>query len=106
MASQKKEIKNKERNHDQYERRKHLKDETLQSIFAILSFIVGIFLLIAAFQKAGVAGNKIYSAFHYLFGVGYYLLPILSFIMGIVFIRTIERTFSYTKIIAAFFFFV
>lgn len=45
-------------------------------IIALIGF--AIILLLATVGEAGPLGGKLYSAFHKLFGVGYYLLPTVS----------------------------
>jgi DNA segregation ATPase FtsK/SpoIIIE, S-DNA-T family len=54
---------------------------TKRGILAIAFFVVGIFLTLAAFNAAGIAGTDTYWAFNYLFGFGYFLLPIICFIL-------------------------
>ena len=59
-----------------------LKDETQKSIIGILAFVLGVFFLLAAFEKAGVVGHYLYRGFDVLFGVGYFILPLLAFLLG------------------------
>ena len=59
-----------------------LPQETKRAIVVILLAIVGIFLLLAAFGGAGIAGSDAYRLFWYLLGVGYFLLPILAFVLA------------------------
>ncbi|HSE34705.1 MAG TPA: DNA translocase FtsK 4TM domain-containing protein [Candidatus Paceibacterota bacterium] len=66
---------------------KGLRDETRNSIIGILFFIIGIVLLGAAWGPGGFLGEKLYLGVHFLFGIGYYLLPLLSFILGWNFFR-------------------
>lgn len=83
-----------------------LKDETFQSIWAIIFFIVAVFFFLAAFNKGGVAGEKIFGGLSTLFGFGYYLLPLSFLFLGISFLRTSEHRVSILKILATFFFFI
>lgn len=66
---------------------KGLRDETRNSIIGILFFITAIVLLGAAWGSGGFLGGKLYLGVHFLFGIGYYLLPLLSFILGWNFFR-------------------
>lgn len=59
-----------------------LPSETKQAIFAVLLIIVGLFLIFAAFGAAGVAGTDAYKFFQTVLGVGYFLLPLLFFILA------------------------
>lgn len=56
-----------------------LPSETKRAIVVVLLCIVGLFLILAPFDAAGIAGTDIYHLFGDLLGVGYYLLPILFF---------------------------
>ncbi|MES2059911.1 MAG: DNA translocase FtsK 4TM domain-containing protein [Patescibacteria group bacterium] len=76
-----------------------LKDETLQSIIAIVLFFLALIFLLASIDKAGAVGRGVYGAFQKLFGVGYYLIPLLFAILGISFFQNLEQRFSYIKII-------
>ncbi len=59
-----------------------LPSQTKRGILAIALFVAGIFLSLAAFDAAGIAGIDTYHAFNYLFGFGYFLLPIIFFILA------------------------
>lgn len=77
-----------------------VKSETKQSISMIIFFILAFFLLLAAFEKAGIVGRSLYNFFHILFGVGYYLLPVTFILLGIAFSRSFERKFPILKIVS------
>ncbi|HYC34111.1 MAG TPA: DNA translocase FtsK 4TM domain-containing protein, partial [Candidatus Paceibacterota bacterium] len=83
-----------------------LKNETVQSIVAILFFIVAFFLLLASLGKAGVVGNNIYAFFKMLCGVGYFLMPVLCILLGIAFGRSLSRRLPVLKIIGGLVFFI
>lgn len=59
-----------------------LPSETKRAIVVVLLFAFGLFLTLAAFGAAGVAGSDAYEFFVYLLGVGYFLLPILFFVLA------------------------
>ena len=88
------------------EKIKHLKEETLETIWAIVFFLVSLFLLLASLNKGGVVGTKVYDIFSFLFGIGYYLIPIVLVILGISFLKEIRNNFATPKIIASLFLFV
>jgi uncharacterized sodium:solute symporter family permease YidK len=64
------------------DRKPALPQETKRAIVVIMLAIVGVFLLLAAFGAAGVAGSDTYHLFDYLLGIGYFLLPILFFVLA------------------------
>jgi S-DNA-T family DNA segregation ATPase FtsK/SpoIIIE len=88
------------------ERIKHLKEETLETIWAIIFFLVSLFLLLASVSKGGVVGSKLFSFFSFLFGIGYYLIPLVLIVLGISFLKEIRNNFATPKIIASVFLFV
>ena len=89
-------------------RENYLQDETLQTILAVVFFVLGIFLILSAgpINKAGAAGIEIYNIFHYLFGIGYYLLPLVFFILCISFFKTLHKKIAKTQSIGGLLFFV
>lgn len=68
-----------------------LKSETKYSVAAVIFFALGIFLLLSAWEKAGIVGTSTYSLLQSLFGIAFYLLPILSFVIGVSLFRVSER---------------
>jgi len=62
--------------------RSKLPSATKRAIVVVLLFVLGIFLTLAAFGAAGIAGSDAYRLFAYLLGVGYFLLPILFFVLA------------------------
>ncbi len=83
-----------------------IKTETTKSAFAIVFFAIAIFLILAAFDRAGIVGEKIYISAKYLFGVGYFLFPILFFLLCFASIKSFHRKFPLAKIITSFLFFL
>jgi S-DNA-T family DNA segregation ATPase FtsK/SpoIIIE len=56
--------------------------ETKKGVVVIVLVIIGLFLLLAAFGIAGTAGSDAYRLFNYLLGIGYFLLPLLFFVLA------------------------
>ena len=83
-----------------------VKPETRQGILAVVFFLISILSLLASLGFAGLVGAKIFSALSYLFGVGYYLLPIMFLFLGISFLRAEKRNFTTFKTVGGFFFFL
>ena len=75
-----------------------LKEETLQSIIAIVLFALGLTLVLAGFGSAGPAGETLYALLTRLVGIGYFLLPIACFILGAAFFKNLHGHFPLKKI--------
>ena len=63
-----------------------LSHELRKSVASILLLGLGILLLLARFQQAGPAGKYLYLGLWNIFGWGYYLLPLMAFILAVVFL--------------------
>ncbi|MBI2023194.1 DUF87 domain-containing protein [Candidatus Giovannonibacteria bacterium] len=63
-----------------------LSDETKHSIWAILAFVVSLILALAYFGKAGLVGDSIQRALEYVFGKGFFLVPLIFFLGGLSFL--------------------
>ncbi|HVV15264.1 MAG TPA: DNA translocase FtsK [Candidatus Paceibacterota bacterium] len=80
---------------------------TLRAIVAVVFAIVGVFLTLAAFDGAGEAGTSAYNLFAYLLGIGYFLLPLLSFVLAAAALREQEGSgVPLLKVLASAIFFV
>ncbi|MEY4440646.1 MAG: cell division protein ftsK, segregation ATPase FtsK/SpoIIIE, family [Candidatus Parcubacteria bacterium] len=88
------------------EKIRHLKEETLETIWAIVFFLTSVFLLLASLNKGGVVGEKIYAGFSFLFGIGYFLIPLVLITLGISFLKEIRNNFATPKVIASVILFV
>ena len=71
-----------------------LRGEIKDTIWAIALAIVGIFLLLSSLGKAGPAGRVIYNFLHNLFGQGFFLIPLLLFLVAISFVRDSRPSFA------------
>jgi S-DNA-T family DNA segregation ATPase FtsK/SpoIIIE len=78
---------------------KELKAETLQAVLAILFLVAGILTGLASFDKAGPVGVYFYHYAYKLFGIGYFLLPLICIILSISFLRGIRQRFTIWKLI-------
>lgn len=84
----------------------YLQEETVRAIVAVVLFVLALFLLLSAFGKGGFVGQKSYEIFSYLFGIGYYLLPILFVILSVSFFRSLHKKLALTHSIGGLLFFV
>ncbi len=87
---------------------KYLQEETLRAIIAVIFFVLGVFLVLASgpISKGGVVGANTYKIFHYLFGIGYYLLPALFLILCVSFFRSLHKKLALTHSIGGVLFFI
>lgn len=85
----------------------YLQEETIRAIVAVVFFILGTFLILSSgpIDKGGFVGRGAYQMFHYLFGIGYYLLPILFFILSVSFFRSLHKKLALTHSIGGLIFF-
>ncbi|MEK7553544.1 MAG: DNA translocase FtsK 4TM domain-containing protein [Patescibacteria group bacterium] len=83
-----------------------LHHETKKSVWAIIFAGIAAILLLARFKNAGPAGSFFYEIFETLFGLGYYLLPLIFLMMaGAFLISERRRIYAITFIGAALFIF-
>lgn len=78
-----------------------LKTETKHGIWAVIFFVLALFLFMSLFNKGGVAGKFTYDIFHYLLGVGYILLPSLFLLLGYSFIKSESPNIGWTRIVSS-----
>jgi S-DNA-T family DNA segregation ATPase FtsK/SpoIIIE len=83
-----------------------LREETRNSIIGLLFMIITIIFFLAGFGKGGMIGGNIYAGAHFIFGVGYWLLPLLSLLLGINFFRAQDRSLAGPALVAGPFFFL
>lgn len=64
------------------EKKSLLAEETVESIAAVISFLVALIFTLAWFGKAGKVGQWILVGFTFLLGKAYFLLPLVLILMG------------------------
>src|SRR3989338_391811 len=84
----------------------HVPQETRHAIVVVLLVVAGLFLTLASFDAAGIAGSDAYRLFAKLLGVGYFLLPVLFFVLAGNAMRTERGGITTLKLIASALFFV
>lgn len=80
--------------------------ETKRAVAVILLCVIGLFLLLAAFGAAGIAGSDAYRLIASLLGVGYFLVPAIFFVLAAQALRPDREGFSPVKLLASALFFV
>lgn len=83
-----------------------IKQETLQSVLAVVFFVFAVFLLLAFFEKAGLAGKLIIKMLLPLLGWGYFILPGILTLLGVAFLLSIKKNLAITQSIGALVFFL
>lgn len=101
ITARKKNIKKQEKQPSKLNIFKHVEKETVNTVWAILFFVLGIIFVLSSFDGAGSAGKYIFKFFNYLFGIGYLLIPFVLFVLGISFIKPIRPELKILKIISA-----
>jgi S-DNA-T family DNA segregation ATPase FtsK/SpoIIIE len=79
--------------------------ETWNAIFGVGSVVVTIFLIMAAVGKGGPVGAWTFKALTYLFGIGYYLVPLAFVLLSISSFKSEEKDFALPQTLGAFLFF-
>ncbi len=80
--------------------------ETRNGIISLCLFLISIILVLASLGKAGPVGDYTFLFLKKLLGVGYFLLPIASLMLGISFLKNFgEHRFPIPKIIGSLIFF-
>lgn len=72
--------------------------ETANGILGVFSIVLAIFLIMGALDISGPAGRFVNKWLSFLFGFGYYLLPIVFIMLAISFLREQERDFAMPQI--------
>ena len=75
-----------------------MRQETFEGISAIVFILIAIFLLLSPISKAGFLGDKVYAGLSWLFGIGYFLIPIILITLGISFIKSLSHNLAWPKI--------
>ena len=83
-----------------------LREETVHGVWAVIFFVLGIFFSLAAFGIAGVAGNSVFAFFTKLFGVGYYLIPILFFMLTVTYTGSLREQLGASRTFGSILFFI
>ena len=83
--------KKKRKNEEMDEEKKGLSSDTKRGILVIGFFTLAVISAMSFLGRAGYAGYLYFSAAKKLFGNGYWLLPILSFILAVTILRSLRK---------------
>ncbi len=76
-----------------------LKDETKNTLWGTFLLIVGLIILLSIFNQAGIVGKLLHNGLNNFFGIGYYLLPIVTMVSGVFLMRQGYIPYARTHII-------
>jgi len=74
-----------------------MRSETVQVILSIFSFLLVVLALLASFGKAGWIGDRAFAVLYRLFGVGYFLIPVMFMMLGIALLQGLKKKFEVAK---------
>ncbi len=83
-----------------------LTQETKHGIYAVVLFVLALFLVLSSLGFAGMVGDKVHDGLSFLLGVGYWLLPALAIILAISFIKALERNLALPQTLGAILFII
>lgn len=78
-----------------------LKEDTVRGIWGIVFLFITLFFILSAFNLAGIVGQTTYKGLSMLFGIGYFLLPIVLLFISISFFRSYKYAYGTLKSISA-----
>ena len=82
------------------EKEHRLHPDTKKSLWAIGFLAIAIILILAEFEKAGPAGSVLYKGLSFLFGIGYFILPLTLFGLAIILLYSEKIKFISITILA------
>lgn len=85
-----------------------VKPETKKAVLAVVFGLLALFFIFASFGMAGLAGEKSYQLFHWLFGEGFYVLPLALAALAFSFLRngSVNKKYLVVKSIGGILFFI
>jgi len=85
--------------------RSPIRSETKRGVWGVVMIAFASLFSLAAFDMAGIFGEKLYEILGALFGVGYILLPLSLVLLAIALFRSFEQNFGMSKTIGSVIFF-
>ncbi len=83
-----------------------LQPETKQGILAVIFIALGAFLLLARFKLAGIMGAYTFSGLDFLFGAGFFLIPVIFVVTGVSFLKSVRPNFVSHRLLGGLLLFV
>lgn len=82
----------------------HLSSETKHAVIGILLMTIALFFVLAWFGAAGLVGMKVYTFFHYLIGIAYFILPLAFIIASLSYLMSLKKAMHYVEMAGVFLF--
>ena len=83
-----------------------LENQTKKAILAILFFSFAVVIFLSIWHKAGPFGDLVFRGFNYLFGWGYFILPVVFLMMAFEFLKSRRQHIYFATIFGAFLLFI
>src|SRR5688572_11980489 len=80
-----------------------IKDEVIHTVIAIVLFAIALLLLLSSVDLAGILGEKIYLGLKHLFGIGYFLFPLILVLLGSSYLKIEKPEMNWFRLIGAIF---
>ena len=80
------------------EQKSFLSNDIKISLWALFYFALGVIFVFSYFDLAGPAGRVIFRLFSFLLGIGYFLLPLLSFIIAFNYLWSINKKINFNNL--------
>lgn len=84
---------------------RHLREETKHGVMAVLCFAAALFFLLSRLHYAGTAGDLVYLSLTKLFGTGFFVIPLVLFVLGLSFSKSLRPDFILYRFFAGLVFF-
>ncbi len=80
-------------------------EETWNAIWGVALAVLTVLFVMASFGLGGRVGDLTYRGLSFLFGVGYYLVPLVCLMLSVSFFRSHEKNFALPQVLGSFVFF-
>jgi S-DNA-T family DNA segregation ATPase FtsK/SpoIIIE len=84
----------------------HVSDDVRHTALSLMFFAVTLFFILSPLGKAGIVGDKIFGWLTVLFGIGYYIIPLLMLLLGLSFLKESRPQVPTAKTVSSLLFFV
>lgn len=78
-----------------------LAKDTIYAVLSIVFFAISLFFILAAFDVVGIVGTHLFSGLSKLLGLGYYLLPIVFFLVGMSYFNSQKTNLALTNVLGS-----
>ena len=83
-----------------------IREETRHGILAVAFFAATLFFLLSSWNYAGVVGRTSYHWLGEFFGTGFFIIPVILFLLGLSFLKSIKPYFIASRLLSGAFIFL